>query len=73
MIDVPAIIPVTSPVDGLIVATDVLELVHVPPPVTLLRDVVRPTHTEFAPVIGSGVAFTVTVVNTSHMAPVPLE
>lgn len=51
--DVPAEIPVTTPVVGSIVALDVLLLVHVPPVTELLNVVVLPTQTAGVPVIGN--------------------
>ena len=53
MTDVPADTPVTKPVTGSIVATDVLLLLHVPPGMALLRAVVLLTHTVTMPVIGA--------------------
>jgi hypothetical protein len=57
---VPALTPDTTPVEDPIVATDVLLLVQVPPPVALLNAVVPPTHTVVVPVIGV-IGFTVIV------------
>jgi hypothetical protein len=45
-----------------VVAKAVLLLLHVPPVRVLFSAVVVPLHTLAAPVIGGGVAFTVTVV-----------
>ena len=56
--------PVTKPVVPPTVATGILLLLHVPPPVVLLSCVVRPEHIEVTPVIGAGSGFTVTVVVT---------
>ena len=53
-------IPVTVPVEEPIVATPVLELVHVPPPIAATRLVVLPIQMMLVPVIADGVAFTVT-------------
>ena len=57
---VPAVTPVTTP-EELIVATEVLLLVHVPPPVASPSEVVRPWHTVNAPVIAAGLGLIVTV------------
>jgi hypothetical protein len=46
-------IPLTTP-PVVIVPTVVALLLHVPPPVTSLSDVVAPVHTEVAPVIAEG-------------------
>jgi hypothetical protein len=43
------------------VAIDVLLLLHVPPPVTSLKLVVRPTQTIGLPVMAGGKEFTITV------------
>lgn len=59
--------------EGLMVATAVLLLVHVAPPVASLRVMEEPTHTGIFPVMGSGVGFTVTGVITEHTAPTPFE
>jgi hypothetical protein len=64
IIEVPADTPVTMPVVPT-VATDVLLLLHVPPPEPT-SVVVAPTHTELVPVIpGSG--FTVTTAVAVHV------
>lgn len=49
----PADIPVTIPVETPTVATDVLLLVQVPPPLPL-REVVVPIHMNGVPVIADG-------------------
>jgi len=56
MVVVPAAIPVTTPVDALIVAADGLLLIHVPPPpeVGLVKVMVEPGHTEPAPTMAPG-------------------
>lgn len=61
---VPAVTPVTTPVEELIVATAVLLDVHTPPVVVLDNVVVDPEHTDVVPVIDAttGKAVTVTVV-----------
>jgi hypothetical protein len=56
----PAATPVTIPVEAPIVATSVLLLLHVPPPV-LVSVVLKPEQTEDAPVIADGIALTVIV------------
>ena len=63
MVDVPAVTPVTTPVDDT-VATAVLDEDHVPPAVAEANCVVKPEHTFVAPVIAAtvGNGFTVTVV-----------
>ena len=64
MLDVPPATPVTIPDELPTVATVVVPLVHVPPPVTSFNVVVLPTHSENVPVIGLGNVFTVTVAVT---------
>lgn len=59
--------PVTTPDDKPIVATAVVLLLHVPPPV-LLNVIAEATHTADAPVIGDGSGSTVTVRVTAHPA-----
>jgi hypothetical protein len=44
----------------------VLLLLHIPPVVALLKEVVAPTHTEVAPTIADGTALTVTTVPAKH-------
>jgi hypothetical protein len=51
------------------VAFAVLLLLHVPPAAILLNVVVEPTHTEVAPVMLVGVAFTVTTVVAAEPQP----
>ena len=58
----PADIPETKPVDPPIVAIPVAALVHVPPGVVLLNEVLSPIHALGIPVIGAGTGFTVMVV-----------
>jgi len=58
---VPVATPETTPVDDPTVAALVFELLHVPPPASV-SDIVVPTHTEDAPVIGAGSALTVNTV-----------
>lgn len=57
----PVAIPLTTPVEEPTVATDVVPLLHVPPPVALLRVVEPPTHSSAVPVFAPGAALTVTV------------
>ena len=61
--DVPALMPVTTPVPDTTVAIAVLLLLHVPPPVALANVVVEPSHTLAVPVFAAGpdVTFTVCV------------
>lgn len=55
MVDVPAEMPVTSPVVEPTVATDVLLLVHDTPPDVLLDSVVvLPSHSDAVPVMAAG-------------------
>lgn len=58
---VPALIPVTSPVDEFTVAILVLAVLQVPPVSASESSVVYPVHTVFIPVIAPGIGFTVTV------------
>ena len=53
MVALPAATPVTTPVEPT-VATAVLPLLHVPPPVELLKGVVNPAQTTAVPVIEDG-------------------
>src|ERR1043166_4771101 len=59
--EVPADTPVTTPVVEPIVATPVLLLLQVPPPVPSLNVVVAPWQILVTPVIGRGDGYTVTV------------
>lgn len=70
MVLVPAVTPVMVPL-VLIVATDGVLLLQVPPVVVLLTVVVCPTHTCSVPAIAAGSGFTVTVAVRIH--PVPSE
>jgi hypothetical protein len=67
---VPAIIPVTTPLT-LIVAWVGELLLHVPPGVASLIEIVDPSQTVVAPVIADGDAFTVTT--TVCTQPEPIE
>ena len=60
MVDVPNVLPVTTPVDGSMLALPLL-LVHVPPAGVELSVVVRPTHITGVPVIVVGFGLTVTI------------
>ena len=51
--------PVSTP-DALIVATEVLELVHVAPAVVVVSTIDEPSHTVDGPLIAPGRPFTVT-------------
>jgi hypothetical protein len=62
IVEVPAVMPKAIPEELPIVATDVVLLLHVPPPVVLVSVVADPTHTLKDPLIGFGAGFTVTVV-----------
>jgi hypothetical protein len=67
----PVEIPVTTPDPAPTVATDVLLLVHdTPPEVASLSEVVPPTQILVLPVIASGTAITVTVLEALHPAAV---
>jgi hypothetical protein len=61
MVEVPAPIPSTSPVIELIVATELLLVLHVPPVVALVSTVVCPLHKFNAPALAASVPLTVTV------------
>jgi len=63
---VPAAIPLTRPVFEPTVASNVLLLVHVPPPELFVSVVVAPTHTVLAPPIVAGEVFTVTLVTAKQ-------
>jgi hypothetical protein len=60
IVAVPFVTPVTMPEPSVTVATDVLLLLHVPPPVPSLSVVVAPAHTVVIPVIPTGGACTAT-------------
>ena len=57
----PALTPLTIPVDEPTVALEVLLLLQVPPDVALLSEVVLPAQTTAVPVIAPGTGFTVAV------------
>ena len=67
IVAVPAVTPVTTPVDALIAAIVPLLLLHTPDGVASLSAVVRPAHTLVTPVIASGNGFTVTAVVAIHV------
>ena len=76
IVEVPATTPVTTPVDELTVATDVLELVHVPP-LTVEESVEVPAeHIAVVPLIvpaeGAAVTVTVLVAVAFEQPPVPV-
>lgn len=56
----PAETPVTTPVDGLTVATAVLLLVHVPPATLSVNVIEDPTHVPDGPPIGGSEVLPVT-------------
>jgi len=58
---VPFSMPVTMPVVDTVPIV-VLTLLHVPPPVASLSDVVSPTHTDSTPEMAAGWVSTVTMV-----------
>ena len=57
----PAATPVTTPVPAPTVQIVLSLLLHVPPDVASLSDIVNPEHTVVAPEMGDGNALTVTV------------
>jgi len=67
MFVVPAARPETRPVLNPTVAAAVLLLVHNPPAVASVKDVVCPAQTFCMPVITAGKGFTVTTVETAHV------
>jgi hypothetical protein len=68
IIDVPEETPNTVP-DVLIVATEVLPLLHVPPVAVVLREVVLPWQASAVPVMAPGRGLTVTALTAKHPAP----
>lgn len=66
IIVVPRATPDTSPVPASIVATLVVVLAHVPPPLASLRFVMLPIHTPAEPEIAAGSGFTVITVVVIH-------
>lgn len=59
---VPAATPVTTPVEMPTVATPVLPLVHMPPPVVLVSVVAPPTQARAVPLIEAGLPLIVAIV-----------
>jgi hypothetical protein len=70
MVAVPCVMPVTTP-DGLMVATAVAPLLHVPPDIESDNSVVPDTHRLVPPVIGAIEPLTVTAIVAA--VPQPLE
>lgn len=66
---VPVLTPLTEPPD-VMVATAVLLLAQVPPPVASEREMEEPVQTPVGPEIAAGSAFTETVVTEAHPADV---
>ena len=66
MVGTPADTPVTTPVDGPTVASEVLLLLQVPPDVASVRVIVEPGHTAATPPIAAGVGLTVSPVHAIH-------
>jgi hypothetical protein len=64
--EVPAAIPVTTPVDGLMAATDGLAIDHVPPAGVEISVLDAPWHTGVLPVMLAGVALAVNTADTKH-------
>jgi hypothetical protein len=69
MVVIPPETPVTIP-EAPTVATDVMLLLHEPPGVTSLNDVVTPMHKLVSPVMGNGNGLT--IINAVVAAPHPL-
>jgi hypothetical protein len=69
MVAVPVDIPVTKPEPETTVATEVLLLVHAPPPVASVSGVVAPVQTVVVPVMGAAARLTVTDVVAVQPAP----
>jgi hypothetical protein len=70
MVAVPAVTPVTTPVDGSTVATPGALLLHEPLAVTHARVVLDPWHTALAPVIAAGVVLVIVTVVVLEQLPV---
>ena len=64
MILVPAVIGVTPPVDSPIIATEVLPLSHVPPPLASVKVADTPEHTSAGIEMAAGSGFTVIILVT---------
>ena len=75
IVEVPAATPVITPVDELTVATDVLELVHVPPLTVELKVEVAPTQIDWLPLkvacVGGAVTVIDLVADTLEQLPLP--
>ena len=71
MIAVPAVLPVTKPDEGSMLAFELL-LVHVPPVAALDKVVVPPVQITVAPVIADDNGFTVTAIAAKLEQPAPL-
>lgn len=69
----PAARPVITPVRASAVAVVGVTAVQVPPGVADSNVVLLPSHTDVVPVIGSGTAFTVTVVTAADMPQLPVR
>ena len=67
IVEVPFATAVTTPVDPTTVATAVLLLVHVPPPVASASVLVPGFPIKVVPVIAAGATFTVAVVVTKQL------
>jgi hypothetical protein len=63
---VPAATPLIKPATLPVAATAVLLLDHVPPPVSVLRVMLLPTHTDALPDMGDGPGVTVTLRVVKH-------
>ena len=63
----PAVDPVTRPPTTVMLPVP-LVLLHVPPAIASLSNVVKPWHTLNVPSIGPGVAVTVTITVVKHPA-----
>lgn len=59
MVELPKVLPVTSPAAS--TAASVLLLLHVPPVEAVFSSIVALSHTDNGPVMADGSAFTVTV------------
>lgn len=68
MVAIPALIPVTMPLEEPIAAIPGADDTHLPPPASV-RDVAWPTHTLVAPEIGPGNGLTETIVTAAHKIP----
>lgn len=68
---VPGVIPVTTPVVGVTVATPVARLLQVPPPLELANVVVYPAQTDMGPVMDATAGFTVIVLVAKLVHPKP--